>query len=252
VVVISGLGDSLVSRAAVLRHVSGSARIYVYDRTGLGRSELPSSFAPESKSYVNIAKELRLPLDAARIPPPYLLVMHSMGGLPGREFLNLYSDEVAGMVFLDTVTVENYKTRPAELPRMMRVLSEGVDRSFLWTERSASMTKEEWAAVLDSEGLGDAPLSEEIQARQGKAAEFEAVNLVPSSDALAERKQFEATPLGDRPVSVVKVTRPESIEESSKGLSPQERARRSRESRSVIIWMLQRRSSCVCSCNLGS
>lgn len=58
VIGIAGLGDSSVSWTAVLRHVSTLARGYIYDRTGLGNAGLPSNFSSESKSYVNIAKEL--------------------------------------------------------------------------------------------------------------------------------------------------------------------------------------------------
>lgn len=141
VIGIAGLSDSSVSLTAVLRHVSAFGRCYIYDRTGLGNSELPSDFTSESKSYVNIAKELRLLLDAAAIKPPYLIVMHSMAEIPGREFLNLYPKDVAGMVFLDTVTEENYKFRPERLPRIMRAVFESVDMSFLWIERKLPFRK---------------------------------------------------------------------------------------------------------------
>ncbi len=120
VIGIAGLGDSSATWTAVLRHVSTFARAYIYDRTGLGNSELPSNFTSKSKSYVNIAKELRLLLDTAGIKPPYLIVMHSMAGIPGREFLNLYPEDVAGMVFLDTVTEQSFKIRPEKLPETMR------------------------------------------------------------------------------------------------------------------------------------
>ena len=204
VIGIAGLGDSSVSWTAVLRHVSAFARCYIYDRTGLGNSELPSNFTSESKSYVNIARELRLLLNAADIKPPYLIVMHSMAGIPGREFLNLYPEDVAGLVFLDTVTEENHKIRPIKLPETMRAVWEGVDMSFLWTERKPAMTEEEWKTVLNSEGLGNEPAPEEIQDQQRKATRFEVENLIPSSDILAQKKQFDATILGDRPVSVIK------------------------------------------------
>jgi pimeloyl-ACP methyl ester carboxylesterase len=192
------------SWGAVLRHVSAFARVYIYDRTGLGNSGLPPSFTSESKSYVNIAKELRLLLDTANIQPPYLIVMHSMAGIPGREFFNLYPDDVAGMVFLDTVTEENYKTRPEELPQTMRAMWEGVDMSFMWKERKMALTEEEWKEFLKSEGLGREQLSRQKLAQQKRAAEFEVANLIPSSDILAEKRQFDFAVLGDRPVSVVK------------------------------------------------
>ncbi|KAH8690163.1 Alpha/Beta hydrolase protein [Talaromyces proteolyticus] len=214
VICIAGLGDNSVSWTAVLRHVSVFARCYIYDRTGLGKSEVPSIFTVESKSYVNIAKELRLLLRTADIKPPYLIAMHSMAGIPGREFINLYPEDVAGMVFVDTLTEENYKTRPERLPAIMRTMGEGVDMSFLWTERKPAMTEEEWRDVLNSEGLGNEQPPAEIIDRQRSATKFEAQNLIPSSEILASKKQFDATTLGDRPVSVIKGDSPGEFQKS--------------------------------------
>jgi pimeloyl-ACP methyl ester carboxylesterase len=204
IISIPGLGDSSVSFSAVLRHISAFARIYTYDRTGLGNSEIPANFTSEDKSYVNIAKELKLLLETAKFEPPYLMVMHSMAGLIGREFLHLYPEDIAGMVFIDTITEENYKYRPANLPGVMRRMWEGVDKSFLWKERRTAFTDDELQEVLKYEGFGDSSLPEEVRERVQKAAGFEAQNLIPSSDSLSLKKQFDTIPLGDKPVSVIK------------------------------------------------
>ncbi|KAK2595010.1 hypothetical protein QQS21_007264 [Conoideocrella luteorostrata] len=205
VILISGLGDASVGWAAVMRHVSTFARVYAYDRTGLGNSGLPENFAPESKSYADMASELRLLLEKAGVAPPFVLVMHSMGGIPGREFLHLYPDTVAGMVLVDTVTEINYKTRPKELPRIMRGMWMGLDMSFQWKgEHTPWMTADELQQALEYEGLIDGSVPQEVMDRREKAAFAEVQNLTPSSDTLAEKRQFETTPLGDRPVSVIK------------------------------------------------
>lgn len=86
----------------------------------------------------------------------------------------------------------------------MRAMWEGVDMSFLWTERKPIMTEEEWKEVLKSEGLGDEPPLEERNSQQRKASKFEIDNLIPSSNVLAEKKQFDAIILGGRPFSVIK------------------------------------------------
>jgi hypothetical protein len=98
------------------------------------------------------------------------------------------------MVFLDTVTEETYKIRPDKLPETMTAMWEGVDMSFMWTERKPAMTEEEWKECLNSEG----------SEQQKKASQFEVDKFISSSDILAEKKQFDATILGDRPVSVIK------------------------------------------------
>lgn len=148
---------------------------------------------------MNIAKELRRLLDAALIKPPYLLVMHSMGGIPGREFFHLYPDDVAGMVFLDTNTEETYRVRPATIHEAIDEVWEGVDMSFLHTEHPHALSEDEMKA-LHSESGGDETSSEE----RARSAQFEVDNFVSSSDILAEKRQFDGTVLGDRPVSVIK------------------------------------------------
>ena len=205
VILISGLGDASVSWSAVIRHISSFARVYAYDRTGLGNSELPEDFTSDAKTFANMASELRLLLEKARVQLPFILVMHSMGGIPGREFLHLYPDTVAGMVLVDPVTETNYKTRPVELPRIMRGMWMGLDMSFLWKgEHKPGMTDEELQQALEYEGLVDSFVPQDIADRQDRAAMAEFQNLVPSSDALAEKNQFENTPLNDKPLSVIK------------------------------------------------
>jgi pimeloyl-ACP methyl ester carboxylesterase len=50
-----------------------------------------------------IVEELRHTLRAAGLPPPYILVGHSMGGLYMQEFARAHPDEVAGVVLVDSV-----------------------------------------------------------------------------------------------------------------------------------------------------
>ena len=214
VVCMAGMGESSGGWIAVLRHISTFARAYVYDRAGLGDSELPENFTSQSKTYTNIAKELRLMLERASVAPPFIIVMHSMAGIPGREFLHLYPNDVAGMVFVDTVTENNYKTRPKELPRVMRSMGEGVDMSFLWTERKPAMTEEELKCALDSADMGTEVPTDETKARREMAARSEVENLISSSDLLADKKQFESIPLGHKPVSVIKGDTPGEFQRS--------------------------------------
>jgi pimeloyl-ACP methyl ester carboxylesterase len=203
VVCIAGLGGTSVDWIAVLRHVSAFARCYIYDRTGLGESEVPSNFTPESVNYVNMAKELRVLLDAADIKPPYILAMHSLAGIPGREFFHLYPEDVAGMVFLDTVTEESDSMRPDKIRKIMESVFQDVDMSFLWTERKPAMTEEEWQEI-EGYHMGTVSRPEEKVSQQRKTTEFEMENFTPSSDILAAKKQYDGIVLGDRPVSVVK------------------------------------------------
>jgi pimeloyl-ACP methyl ester carboxylesterase len=69
----------------------------LYDRAGTGWSDevgLPRTAA-------EVTGELRTLMRATRVPPPYLLVGHSLGGAYARRYAQRYPDEVAGVLFLD-------------------------------------------------------------------------------------------------------------------------------------------------------
>jgi pimeloyl-ACP methyl ester carboxylesterase len=72
----------------------------LYDRAGTGWSDQVT--LPRSAGVV--AGELRALLRAAGVPPPYLLVGHSLGGAYARRYTQRYPGEVAGVLFLDPYT----------------------------------------------------------------------------------------------------------------------------------------------------
>ncbi len=75
-----------------------SMRVVRYDRAGIVYSE--ASQTPRDAETV--VRELHSLLEKAGESPPYILAGHSMGGLFIRVFAQLYPDEVAGLVFLDS------------------------------------------------------------------------------------------------------------------------------------------------------
>ncbi|KAJ5041260.1 uncharacterized protein L3040_005808 [Drepanopeziza brunnea f. sp. 'multigermtubi'] len=108
VVIITGLASCAASWAAVVRLLGAHMRVYVYDRSGLGRSE-PSALLP---TLSNICAELGALLRAAGVGPPYIIVGHSRrwltcllgfwwGGILSRKFIVGREAEVAGMVFVE-------------------------------------------------------------------------------------------------------------------------------------------------------
>lgn len=82
--------------AAVAEH----SRVVLYDRAGLGESDL----GPAPRSARQVAQEMRSLLRGLDVEPPYLLVGHSLGGLHIRIYAALFPDEVAGFVFIDPTT----------------------------------------------------------------------------------------------------------------------------------------------------
>lgn len=75
-----------------------------YDRAGFGWSEA----GPLPRTAGRIARELRTLLDRAGIPPPFLLVGHSFGGLVVQVFATTFRADVAGLVLVDPAHAEDW------------------------------------------------------------------------------------------------------------------------------------------------
>lgn len=97
VVFENGYAAPLETWGRVQPEVSTFARTVSYDRAGFGLSQL----GPSPRDGRRIAAELHGALQRANVPPPYILVGHSLGGLYVRVFAGMYPDEVAGMVLVD-------------------------------------------------------------------------------------------------------------------------------------------------------
>jgi len=77
--------------------VSKFTRTISYDHAGIGYS----TESPDQRTLPVYVNELRRLLEKEMLPPPYILVGHSIGGFIVRYFAHLYPDEVAGLVFID-------------------------------------------------------------------------------------------------------------------------------------------------------
>lgn len=97
VVFESGLGEDVATWNDVAPQVARFAKTFVYDRPGLGKSD-PS---PHPRTIEQMAAELRLLLQAAKVPPPFVLVGHSLGGPIVLAFAHTYPTEVAALVLVD-------------------------------------------------------------------------------------------------------------------------------------------------------
>jgi pimeloyl-ACP methyl ester carboxylesterase len=111
VILDAGLGDSFISWYKVQPEIAKFVRVCSYDRAGIGYSD-SSSRPRNSKAF---AEELHALLQSAKVPSPYILVGHSMGGFDVRLYASLYRGEVAGMVLVDSSHPEQQKRLPPAL-----------------------------------------------------------------------------------------------------------------------------------------
>lgn len=102
IVLEAGATIGLDTWAPILDKVAALAPVVAYDRRGLGQSALDEQ--PQTLSRV--ATTLHQLLTVINVPPPYLLVGHSYGGVIIRAFAQRFGEEVAGLVYVDTPDVE--------------------------------------------------------------------------------------------------------------------------------------------------
>lgn len=99
VVIDAGWGDWSTIWGAVQTQAAQTTRVCTYDRAGTGWSES----GPLPRDAGQFVAELHTLLQKAALPGPYLLVGHSLGGLPARVFAGTYPSEVAGVVLIDSM-----------------------------------------------------------------------------------------------------------------------------------------------------
>jgi pimeloyl-ACP methyl ester carboxylesterase len=103
IVLINGAGGPLLGWYKLYPDIERLGRVFAYDRPGSGNS--PRAPAPQTGRRV--VSQLRSLLDAVGLPPPFILVAHSFGGLFANLFARLHPDEVAGVVFVEATSPDD-------------------------------------------------------------------------------------------------------------------------------------------------
>jgi len=93
----SGMSDSLEVWGSIPDSLAKSARVFLYDRADIGKSDTSRL----ERTIPNMVFELRSILNDQNLDPPYILVGHSLGGLITRYFASNYPAEVKGLLLLD-------------------------------------------------------------------------------------------------------------------------------------------------------
>jgi pimeloyl-ACP methyl ester carboxylesterase len=109
VVLDAGMGSSSLDWAALQPQIGSRTRVCSYDRAGYAYSDE----GPLPRDSRRLVQELRTLLERARVPPPYVLVSHSFGGMNARLFAYEHPDEVAGLVLVDPSHEDQLRSWPA-------------------------------------------------------------------------------------------------------------------------------------------
>jgi pimeloyl-ACP methyl ester carboxylesterase len=134
----SGFGATSLNWMHIQDAVAECAHTVAYDRSGLGWSSGPVS----ERTPGRIAEELRVLLRAAGVPPPYVLVGHSFGGLVMQRFALDYPGETAGLVLVDPMRTHEWPplnpARSALVERAQRLTAHGATLARLGFTRLAA------------------------------------------------------------------------------------------------------------------
>ncbi|MCB0646072.1 MAG: alpha/beta hydrolase [Saprospiraceae bacterium] len=119
----NGMGVDLSNWNKVIHQIEEFVPVFAYDRAGIGKSDKDFIMPTIDK----VATNLHEILNKLNIPPPYILVGHSLGGVYIRSFAGYYPDEIAGLVFVDPADFTETKKDWNDIFRVMNLPEKKID-----------------------------------------------------------------------------------------------------------------------------
>lgn len=149
-----GMGCGAESLANLAVEVQHFTRTVIYDRAGLGQSDL----APKPRTSQDVVDDFWQLLQQAQVDGPYLLVGHSFAGYHLHLFAHQHPQVVAGLVLLDV-------SHPDQWVRDLQLLPPpSPDEPVALTKARATLTAE-WADPLrNGEGIDIAVSAAQVRA----------------------------------------------------------------------------------------
>ncbi len=166
VILEAGIAASCLNWTSLQASLAPFARVYSYDRAGLGWSDPAGS----PRTISNAIAELDALVTAAEIKSPFVLTGHSFGGLLARSYAARHPDRVRGLVLIDPLAAREWlepsesqwKTlrRGAGLSRRGAVLARfGVVRVALALLTGGARLIPQMVARVASSGDGESAIS---------------------------------------------------------------------------------------------
>lgn len=103
IILINGAGGPIEGWSKVWGKLGRENVVFAYNRLGIGKSSKPK----EPQTGIVMVRDLKGILLNLKIEPPYLIVGHSLGGLVAHLFVLTYPEDVCGIVFLESSTVQD-------------------------------------------------------------------------------------------------------------------------------------------------
>jgi pimeloyl-ACP methyl ester carboxylesterase len=208
VVIVCGLGSSCLSFTIVQDELAAAdIPSFTYDRLGIGRSSplLPIDTETQSlspRSAEELAKELDEVLRVANVPPPYILVPHSYGGVISWEYIAAHAEHVVGLVAVDANSARSCE-RPLN-DGDLGVLAENIpEGAFVYPDIVGLSEANRLPTTLWEEWSEQQPPTEPwLHGVGGEEAEYK--GCLESCKALHRHGLLKRHPLAKYPVTVLK------------------------------------------------
>ncbi|MBB4826224.1 pimeloyl-ACP methyl ester carboxylesterase [Sporosarcina luteola] len=130
VVILPGMSSSMYEWELVLNQLNGMTRFIILHRPGVGNSEI----GKESRTTFTTAHDVKRFLEKLEITEPILLIGHSYGGLCAQHFAKLFPNAVAGVILVDSTSVNLHKLN--QIP-----LQDEEDSDEQWIEKCTAYSK---------------------------------------------------------------------------------------------------------------
>jgi protein-S-isoprenylcysteine O-methyltransferase Ste14/pimeloyl-ACP methyl ester carboxylesterase len=174
----SGFGSAISSSLARER-LAARTTVCSYDRRGRGWSDP----APGTTTVADLAGDLGVLQDRARLQWPFVLVASSIGGLTAEMFTRLYPERVAGLIMVDAATSALFP-RAASRAGLMSAAACG----------AGTLAQVGLMRLLDPFAIG----ADSDEARRGAALTYSAKawaeTCAMARGLTASRQQFEQAP----------------------------------------------------------
>lgn len=122
-VFVNGFRMDLRTWEKVIPELNGDGRVFTYNRLGVGNS----SRANVDQTASTVVNQLRDLLRALELPPPYILVTHSVGGIFCNYYARKFPEDLAALVFVDAAHPEEAEAQQIfKPPLLIHALNEGL------------------------------------------------------------------------------------------------------------------------------
>ena len=201
VILESGFGSPASVWGKVQSEVAKFTRVCSYDRAGLGASEP----VPAPRTVVAVTEELHALLTKAKVPGPYVLVGHSLGGMLARIYASYYPSEVAGMVLVDSAHEDEADRGVALMPaEMLKEILRTAKPEDLKVQGGESIDTCSLRPLMNAlNWRGDIPLVVLTQGRPYNAGDYPAPSMAPKAYQLHLELQKELTARSPRGRQVI-------------------------------------------------